>query len=172
MQNIRANTIIINFGHGCPNHCRAVRLAVTSVEIIDKPKKGQSHMLEITIKTNQQARLAIAPIGKGGEAEPLDGKITATILSGSGSVEISDDNKILFVPSDTPGPVDVEFSGDAQEGEGKEVISEQVRFNVQHPNAVTLGVGLAAIEDKGTVATPAPVADPAPATDAAPAANP
>lgn len=82
--------------------------------------------------------------------QPIDGAITAEV-QGDATVEFDDPSTGLsghIVSGSTSGAdVVVTFSGDAQPGQGVEVIQEVATITIVAPNATTLG---------GTLGTPVP----------------
>jgi hypothetical protein len=143
-------TITNNFGDGCPKKPKAERLDVVGIEIQSKSQE-RSKMLAIKLRTTQEAIVKFNPVDRFGKTEPLDGDLTLTVVSGDAQASVVPDSnglKIKITPSDVPGNSVIEVSGDAQEGEGKEVITTTINVEAVHENAVDLGATLESVTDK------------------------
>lgn len=144
------------FGDGCPNSPKTLRFVVSGVEVKDKPKK-EKHMFQLKLRTGQQALLNISTVDKRFLPEPLDGDPVATTVSGDAVARVLPGGKQLeIIPSDIPGTSLIELSGDAQEGEDKDVITETIELVTAHDNAVAFKLEVASITDKAPSTPPAP----------------
>lgn len=144
-----------HFGDKCPKSPRRLRLLVTGVSVDQKPQRKEKPVFPVTIRTSQRITLSINPTDRFGKTEALDGDAVARVVSGDCQAEILPGNKLRITASDTPGKAVVEVTADAQEGEGKEILTETIEVDMQHDNAVTLGLKVESVEDKPTT-PPAP----------------
>lgn len=81
------------------------------------------------------------PTTKSGKPARLDGSITVTVQSGSGSAELQPDGLSFFAVSpDTPGETVYLVDGDADLGSGVADIQDTVILTATGVNAENLGI--------------------------------
>lgn len=149
-------TMVTNnyFADGCRKSRGPIRLVVTSVSITDKPQTKERKMFALTIRTGQKATLKISPLDRFGLVEALDGDVTAEVVSGDAIAEVLPGNELRLTASLVPGTSTIKLTADAQEGEGKDVITETIELTVQHENAVVLNLAVKSIEDRPSTEPP------------------
>lgn len=133
----------------CPKPPRTIRFVVSAIAINNKPNLVQSKRMDIKLETSQFADITLDPQDAEGTSRPLDGQPTATVLSGDGTATVlpTDSPEVVaaggkpvvrIIPSDTSGVTVVEVSGDAEEGDDVEVLTETFTVNASTPNAIRL----------------------------------
>ena len=87
----------------------------------------------------------IAPTTKTGKPAKIDGPITVSVISGSGSVEVNSDGLSGFLVSgDAPGDTAYLFDADADLGEGVVDVQDTAVLHVAGASAANLGLGFGA----------------------------
>lgn len=114
-----------------------------SVEV--KPKEKQK-MLQIACKTDQIAKVRIAPRTGAGKPAPVDGVPVWSVVSGNSTVVASADGldaQLISVDDAPDGGVDVtvfKVTVDADLGAGVEELSDTVELSVTDAKAEALGL--------------------------------
>ncbi len=133
---------------GWPRSDRRVRLRITSLNYQPKPKD----IMQTNLRSpaNQFAQLLLAPVDALGNRVKLDpDAIIAEVISGEGAkasvIPLERDNGdrdflVNFVPGEAPGEYAFKLRGDAQPGEGVEILEEDFIYTATPNNAVSLGV--------------------------------
>lgn len=130
--------VTINFGCACqPKKPKTIRFAVVGLSVESKPRRKESAMLNVQIRTNQFARVNLSPVDADGKAVVIE-NLAVAVQSGDAVATVVD-GKIQIVPSDVPGVSVIEVDADGQPGELVEVITETITLTTIAPNAVTLG---------------------------------
>lgn len=89
--------------------------------------------------------------------QPLDGKLNATVLRGDATIEETSPDGLhgFIVSGSTAGDeAEVEWVGDAAQGEPYEEIKEKAIITITAPNATSLGGTIGTPVPKGEVVTP------------------
>ena len=98
---------------------------------------------EVTLTNEQQVRVTATPTTTGGRPAQLDGSLRASVISGEGSVMTgANDNEVVLVSSDNPGDTSYLIEGDADLGEGVELIQDTVVMHVTGARASNLGIAV------------------------------
>lgn len=125
---------------------RTVRLRILSLHYPTKPKDPMTTNLRSPV--TQFAQIQLVPVDANGAKVKLDADaIVAEVISGGGraSVQVLDDEDggrrflVNLIPSDTPGENVFRVRGDAQPGEGAEILEEEFIYTATPANAVSLG---------------------------------
>lgn len=128
---------IININLGCPCKDRRVRFQFA----FGLPEPKGSMPAEVTITNEQKVPVTLAPVTATGKPAKLDGPPTWTVVSGEGTVEVSEDGlTATLVSSDNPGDTQYMVEADADLGEGVETISDIVTLHVAGAKAANLGL--------------------------------
>ena len=127
-----------------PKPSKTIRLAVTGLFILSKPRSKETGMINTSCRNTEFVRVALAPLDEDGVTEKLDGDPTASVKAGSGKATVKG-LSVDIVPDDGfVGTLTVEIDADAAAGARVNVISETVTIDVVAPevipkDAVTLG---------------------------------
>jgi len=98
---------------------------------------------EVTLTNEQQVRVTATPTTVGGRPATLDGALRSTVISGEGtSMAGSSDNEVILVSGDNPGDTSYLIEGDADLGEGVELIQDTVVMHVTGARASNLGIAV------------------------------
>lgn len=118
-------------------------------------------MLSGTMNTTQKIPYDFTP------DQPLDGKLNATVVRGDATIEETTPDGLhgFIVSGNTAGDeAEVEWIGDAAQGEPYEEIKEKAIITITAPNATSLGGSIGTPVPKGETTTP-PVDPNAPRPD-------
>lgn len=96
-------------------------------------------MLELVCTNEQKIKVTVTPVTAAGSFAPLDGPISVSVQSGSGTFEMVDEKSFWIISGD-PGDTPFLVSGDADVGEGIETISDIVMLHVEGAKASSLGI--------------------------------
>ena len=107
-------------------------------------------MLNITIRTNQYAKLAMLPKDQYDNPTPLDSSQPISAETDTGDARIilaptaqPDGSRLIYIiPSDVAGVSTGHISGDADPTGEIEIIREDLTITALPPNAVSLGLSM------------------------------
>lgn len=129
---------------------RRVRLHLSLISYQPKPKLNMQTNLRSPV--SQFAQLLLEPRDANGSRVKLDpDAIIAEVVTGEGakaSVTVLDrdngdrDFLVNLVPGDAPGEYSFKVRGDAEPGEGVEILEEDFVYTATPNNAVTLGASV------------------------------
>ena len=102
--------------------------------------KRNTMPLEVSMSTEQQVRLHIAPESLGGTPARIDGPATFTVQDGTCTIDPIDDTSAWAVAGDSPGDSIILVSADADLGAGVQTIEDAVTIHVANPLAARLGL--------------------------------
>jgi len=130
---------------------RKVTLRISSLSYQPKPKNPMTANLRSPV--GQFAQIALIPVDAFGTKVKLDADaiIAEVVAGGAGartSVQVLDDENgerrflVNLIPGDLPQEYQFKIRGDAQPGEGVEVIEEDFIYTATPENAVSLGVSV------------------------------
>lgn len=128
---------------------RRVTLRITALSYPPKPKRIMTTNLRSPVL--QFAQIELVPVNAGGTKVKLDADaIVAEVVNGTPgartSVQVLDDTNgdrrflVSLIPGDEPGENTFRIRGDAQPGEGVEILEEEFIYTATPDNAVSLGV--------------------------------
>lgn len=131
-----------------PRPDRRIRLRLTSISFNHKPKVTMQTNLRSSV--NQFAQLILSPVNAGGTPVKLDeDAIVAEVVSGGtgarAHVQVLNDEgggrrfAVSLDPGTEPGEVTFKVRGDAEPGEGVEILEEDFVYTATPGNAVSLG---------------------------------
>jgi len=105
--------------------------------------------LDINLNFEQKVRVTATPTTLGGNPAPIDGAVSAELLTGEGSVEAgATPNEIVLVTGAGAGEALFLVKADADLGDGVIEISDTVRLVVGTPLALNLGLAAGEPEPK------------------------
>ena len=127
---------------------KPVRLHITSISYQPKTEHTMTTNLRSTI--GQFAQIALAPVNAFGTKVKLDeDAIIAEVIGDAPgartSVQVLNDENgdrrflVNLIPGDLPGEYQFKIRGDAQPGEGTEILEEDFIYTATPENAVSLG---------------------------------
>lgn len=144
--------VTFNFGPPCvPTKPKQIRFACLGFEIASKPQTKESPMLNVSLRTNQYARINLAPLDADNKPVVVE-NLAVKVTSGDAVASIVD-GKVQIVPSDVPGESTFEVSADGQPGEAVEVLTETITLTSIAPNAISLGATVE-VRQKSELTTP------------------
>lgn len=98
-------------------------------------------MLELSITTEEQVLVRIAPKTANGRPAKVDGAPVWAVGTGEATITPSEDGlSCLIVSGENPGNSEISVSADADLGEGVEPISDLIELAVTGVKAVSLGL--------------------------------
>lgn len=97
--------------------------------------------MEINSNNRQKVIVDIKPkYNDGGDAK-LDGAPRVTVISGESSFKVADDgSSVEFISADNAGDTTYLLEGDADLGEGVELIQDTIVYHVDHAKAASFGL--------------------------------
>jgi len=106
--------------------------------------------MEITITNEQKIKVTATPVTSTGKAAELDGALRVSVVSGDSTFaqDDTDPKSVSLVSSDTPGDTTFLIEGDADLGEGVELVQDTVTLHVQGARAANLGLAVGTAEAK------------------------
>ena len=105
-----------------------------------QPLQGAAMPIEITMSTEEQARLHITPLTPGGDPATIDGPATWTVQGPCTLVPIDDLSTWVRGGPNTAGDTTVTVQCDADLGTGFEPIGDTCLVHVQNPKAASVGL--------------------------------
>lgn len=117
-----------------------------SVAVSNK-QKDHAMPLEISLTTEQQVKVSVAPVTPKGKPVALDG---AVLFSTNDNVTINmlDDKSAMILAPEVIGDVTVTVSGDADLGAGVVTIKDTILLHISDPQASSLGLTAGTPETK------------------------
>lgn len=106
--------------------------------------------LQISCTNEEKIRVTAAPVTKHGNPAQLDGALRVSVVSGDGSFTQDDADPLAFfaVSGSNPGDTTFLVEGDADLGEGQQLIQDTVTLSVVGANAAAFGLVASPAEPK------------------------
>ncbi len=112
-------------------------------------------MINARCNNRQEVVLELKPVDDNDPPQPVildTDAVKISVVSGSSTASVSQKEdgsfEVVLRSSDSIGDTLFSIEGDAQPGEGVQIIAEQVNLSVTAPNAVSLGIGVLSIRTK------------------------
>jgi len=104
---------------------------------------------QVSITTEQKIPITFSPLTAQGSPATLDGPLTAEVVSGDVTTEVSADGlTVTIISGSTVGTAQVKVTGDGDLGAGVRSIEEIIDVTLTNAEAISFGIVVGAPEPK------------------------